>query len=197
MFNLIALIIAIAAAYALGSVNTAIIYCKFMGLEDPRKQGSNNPGATNVMRMAGKQAAAIILVADVAKGFIAVLIGRVLGLDGFMLGMVAVAATTGHMFPFLFEFKGGKGVATAFGAVLGITLVGAILLVVIWAVVAYMWRYVSLASMCAAAASPLVLLFTSGAGFFIPLALLAALIVWRHMDNIKRLQEGSESKLEL
>ncbi len=104
-------------AYLLGSISSAILICKVAGLPDPRKNGSHNPGATNVLRIGGRWAALAVLICDILKGMLPVWAGYYLGLTQFELGMVALGACLGHIFPIFFQFKGGKGVATAFGAI--------------------------------------------------------------------------------
>lgn len=194
---MIMMIILAAIAYALGSINTAVIVCKLMGLKDPRSEGSKNPGATNVLRMAGKQAAAIVLAADFFKGVIAVWLAKMVGLDGFALGIVGLAATAGHIFPAFFEFKGGKGVATCLGACFGISMPVGLLLLIIWGAVAYVKKFASLASIVACGAAPVLIIFSGQRGAFLGIAAMAVLVVWRHMENIERLKSGSETKLDI
>ncbi len=190
-------IIAIVVAYLLGSLSMSILLSKLMNFPDPRTQGSGNAGATNILRTVGKHQAAVVLAGDVLKGLLAVLIGRMLGVDGFMLGLVAVAAVVGHIFPLYFKFKGGKGVATMMGAVLGLSLIVAVIIVVIWAVLAYFTKYVSLGSLAAAACAPVFLLIFSQPAYVIPAIIIAALIFWKHKDNIQRLRSGTENKTNL
>jgi len=192
---LILLIIFIAIAYALGSINTAILVCKAMNLGDPRTEGSQNPGATNVLRLAGKRAAMITLVADGAKGFIPVILARMLGVDGFMLGLVAIAAMLGHIYPAFFGFKGGKGVATGLGAILGLSFLVGLIAIAVWIVLAALTRYASLASLASFAVALVLSLFAS-VGYFVPVAIMTGLAVWRHWDNIQRLQSGNENKMD-
>lgn len=189
-------IIFAAIAYALGSVNTATIICKLMGYPDPSTEGSKNPGATNVLRVAGKQAAAIVLVADFLKGTIPVWFGVALGLSPFGLGLIALAATAGHIFPAFFNFKGGKGVATGLGAIFGISFFVGVVSIIAWVAVVYLKKIVSLASLIAIATATLLILFVAP-GAFIPVVGIAALVGWRHMDNIERLKSGTENKIEL
>lgn len=189
-------LIAIIIAYLLGSVSTAILISKILKTPDPRTAGSGNAGATNILRIAGKQQAAIVLAGDAAKGLIAVWFGHLLNVQGFMLGMVGFAAVVGHVFPLYFGFKGGKGVATAIGAVLGLSLISGILMAAAWGAVAFTMRYASLASLVAVVLAPVFLLIFAKAAFFMPAALIAALIVWKHKDNITRLQNKTESKIE-
>lgn len=183
-------------AYLIGSLSSAIIVCKVMNLPDPRTQGSNNPGATNVLRIGGKEAALITLIGDVFKGLLPVLLASVLDVSDFALGLIACAALVGHIFPVFFKFQGGKGVATAFGALLALSwIVGAALLVT-WLVVAVIFRYSSLAALVAAVCAPIyVALFTHHYGYLVPVIAIVALLIWRHWQNIQRLRAGTESKI--
>lgn len=137
-------------AYLLGSLSSAIIVCKAFGLPDPRSQGSKNPGATNVMRIGGKKLAVLVLVGDVLKGVVAVLLAKTLGLSGELLAAAGFAVFLGHCFPVFFSFKGGKGVATAMGALLALSPFIAGLTFLVWLIVFAVFRYSSLAAMTAA-----------------------------------------------
>lgn len=189
-------LIAIVIAYLLGSLSSAIIVSKIFKTADPRTEGSGNAGATNVLRIAGKKQAALVMVGDILKGLIAVWIGHLFHIHAFWLGLVAFAAVVGHVFPVYFGFKGGKGVATAIGATLGLSLLPGILMAVAWGAVALVTRYSSLASIIAVILAPIFLLIFAKVAFFIPSALIAALIIWKHKDNIKRLQNKTETKIE-
>jgi acyl phosphate:glycerol-3-phosphate acyltransferase len=191
------LIIAIIIAYLLGSIATSIILAKIQKRPDPRSQGSGNAGATNVLRNSGKTSAAIVLVGDALKGWLAVVIARLLHLDGAALGIVAIAVIVGHMFPVFFKFKGGKGVATYFGTLLAISILGFIIAVVIWAATALLTRYASLASIISAVASSIILIFLHHATAFIPMLIAALLITWMHRTNINKLKNGTENKIRL
>ena len=138
-------LIMIIAAYLLGSISSAVLICRVTRLPDPRTVGSNNPGATNVLRIGGKAAAASVLLCDMLKGTIPVWLGYFLDIDPIILGVVAIAACLGHMYPIFFHFKGGKGVATALGAIapIGLDLTGMIMGT--WLLVAFLFRYSSLA----------------------------------------------------
>lgn len=188
-------LIAIIIAYLLGSVSSAIVVSKVFKTPDPRTEGSGNAGATNVLRIAGKHQAAIVLAGDILKGLIAVLIGHLLHVAGFKLGIVGLAAVLGHVFPLYFGFKGGKGVATAIGVTLGLSFISGILMAAVWGVIAFVFRYSSLASLVAVVLAPIFLLIFSHGAYFIPSVLIAALIVWKHKDNITRLQNKTESKI--
>jgi glycerol-3-phosphate acyltransferase PlsY len=184
-----------AIAYVVGSLNCAILVCKAMKLPDPRVEGSGNPGATNVLRIGNKQAAVFVLIGDVLKGALPVLVAYLIGVEGFMLALIALAAVLGHMFPVFFEFKGGKGVATAFGAMLvltpGVTIFG----LIVWVGIVFVTRYISLASVITPVVASVLILFLH-IPYFLPIAVMAGLIIWRHKDNIDRLKAGTENKFE-
>lgn len=188
-------ILSLAIAYLLGSVPCAILVAKLLKLPDPRQEGSGNAGATNTLRLHGKKPALFVLGGDFLKGFIAVLIASMIGVTGGLLGLVALAVVLGHVFPVFFKFKGGKGVATAAGAFLVLSFGITLLLMIIFAAIVYFTRYVSLASLIAVVAAPILFLFAVPAMAF-PALLVAALIVWKHSDNIERLRAGTESKIE-
>lgn len=190
-------IICIIIAYLLGSINTSILLSKIMKFPDPRTGGSGSAGATNVLRTIGKNQAAIVLIGDIIKGLLAVWIGRIFGVYGFMLGLVAFAAVVGHVFPVFFKFKGGKGVATGFGAILALSLWAGILALAVWVAVAFFFRYSSLASLAATVSAPIFLLIFGKFTFVIPAILIALLIIWKHLPNIDRLRAGTESKINL
>lgn len=181
-------------AYLLGSLNSAILVSKLMGLADPRQQGSGNPGATNVLRSGNKVAAAIVLIGDVLKGAIPVLLASMLSVHGFLLGMIGFAAVAGHVFPLFFRFEGGKGVATTMGVIFSLSLgLGLVTLLILVLIVAFT-RYVSLGSICAVIAAPLLALFSNHAAYFVPLMLITALVLLRHRENMVRLRDGIENK---
>lgn len=194
-YLLIALVI---LAYLLGSVATAIITCKIMGLPDPRTVGSNNPGATNVLRYGGKKAAAITLLGDLLKGLIPVLIGRLLHMNYNELIAIGIGAFLGHLYPLYYDFKGGKGVATAIGVFLGVNIWGGLAFVATWLVMAKGFKISSLAALIATALSPLYFWYftqhhplpTLGVAF------IAVLIFWRHRSNIRNLLSGKEDKIQ-
>ena len=185
-------------AYLAGSVSSAIIVCKLMGLADPRTTGSNNPGATNVLRIGGKRAAIIALLGDVLKGLLPVLVAMQFVSSPIVLACVGLGAFLGHLFPLYFGFKGGKGVATAVGVFIGLSWQLAIALFCIWIIVALLSRYSSLAALSAAAFAPIVVYFQNGAISYIVLGLIIAVFLfWRHRSNIQRLIAGTESKIRL
>lgn len=185
-------------AYLLGSVSAAIVVCKIMGLPDPRTEGSRNPGATNVMRLGGKKAAAITLAGDLIKGLIPVLIARGLGAEDHILAAVGLAAFLGHLYPIFFGFHGGKGVATALGVLLGISWPVALAVLGTWLLMAKLFKISSLSALTAAVMAPVFMWrLENDSAVFLTLALvLATLLLWRHRSNIKRLLEGSEGKIK-
>jgi acyl phosphate:glycerol-3-phosphate acyltransferase len=187
-------ILMILGAYLAGSISSAVLVCRLRGLPDPRTNGSGNPGATNVLRIGGLSSAAMVLLFDMLKGAIPSYISYKLGLDSVYLGLVAVAACLGHIFPIFFAFKGGKGVATAFGAMAPIGEDLALFLLVTWLVFALITRYSSVAAIIAASLAPIYTWWLDER-FTIPVAMLSVLIVIRHKDNIHRLWTGEETKL--
>jgi glycerol-3-phosphate acyltransferase PlsY len=187
-------ILMLATAYLLGSISSAIVVCRLFGLGDPRLAGSGNPGATNVLRIGGKFLALLVLTFDILKGTVPVWGCYFLGFEPMMLGLVGIAACVGHIFPLFFGFKGGKAVATAFGAMLPIGLEQSLLLIGIWLVVAALSGYSSLAAIISVSLSPLLTWFIKPA-YTLPVAMLALLIIVRHKDNILKLTKGQESKI--
>jgi len=189
-------IILIIAGYLLGSVSCAIIVCKLMALPDPRTQGSNNPGATNVLRFGGKKAAAIVLIGDMAKGVVPVLIAHGLAVDSLTLGAVGFAAFIGHLYPVFFGLKGGKGVATAFGVYLAVHWLTGVLVLVTWLVVAKVFKISSVAGLIASAAAPILLwTFTQDINLVSFAAVMAVILTWRHRSNIQNLISGTEDNI--
>jgi acyl phosphate:glycerol-3-phosphate acyltransferase len=192
-------------AYCIGSLSFAVIVSKLMGLNDPRTYGSKNPGATNVLRSGSKSAAIITLVLDALKGFIPVVLVKVWGPDGGLgdgtLGLVALAAFLGHVFPVFFKFKGGKGVATAAGVLFGVHWVLGLACVASFLIILYFSRYVSLASIAVAGFAPFYYLFGDRVAWYTSKPVLMAIFVMsvmlaiRHRENINRLLAGTESKL--
>ncbi|OGT41520.1 MAG: glycerol-3-phosphate acyltransferase [Gammaproteobacteria bacterium RIFCSPHIGHO2_12_FULL_40_19] len=191
------LLVAIVFAYLIGSISCAIIFSNIFKIPDPRSEGSGNAGATNVLRIGGKKQAAMVLIGDLLKGTIAVWIGDLFfHLVGFKLGLVGFAAIIGHVYPLYFGFKGGKGVATAMGVTLGLSFISGVLMAAAWAAIALTTRYSSLASLVAVILAPVFLLIFSSGGYFFPAVFMAALIIYKHKDNIARLQNKTESKIE-
>jgi acyl phosphate:glycerol-3-phosphate acyltransferase len=204
-------VVCIALAYLLGSVAFAVLVSRAMGLSDPRTFGSHNPGATNVLRSGSKAAAVATLLLDALKGYVPVWLvlanAQALGLGGnagpvaSWAALAGLAAFLGHLYPLFFGFKGGKGVATAVGVVLGLDPLLGLSCLATFLVLVYFSRYVSLASMVAAAFAPFYWLFgnqvmwQASAGSAICLVLMALLLVWRHRANVSRLLAGTESRL--
>lgn len=182
-------------AYLLGSLSSAIIVCRLFGLPDPRTLGSGNAGTTNVMRIGGKSAAILTLIGDVLKGAIAVLLARLFNIHGAALGFIAVFAFLGHIFPVFFQFKGGKGVATAIGALIILAPQVALVILITWLLVLVFSRYSSLASLVSAILAPIYTLLFSDFSYFIPVLIMSLILIWKHQDNIKRLRAGTESKV--
>ncbi|WP_218312941.1 glycerol-3-phosphate 1-O-acyltransferase PlsY [Alteromonas antoniana] len=192
---MIALIILMTAtAYLFGSLSSAVVICQLYRLPDPRNAGSGNPGATNVFRLGGKIPAILVLIMDILKGTIPVYGSYFLGIEPLYLGIIAIAACLGHIFPLYFGFKGGKGVATAFGAMLPIGLDLAGLLIFTWIAVVFVTGFSSLGAIVAVALAPLFTFFIKPL-YTLPVAMLSILIIARHKDNIIRLLSRNESKV--
>lgn len=187
-------LIMIISAYLLGSISSAVLICRLLRLPDPRHMGSNNPGATNVLRIGGKKAAIAVLLCDMLKGTIPVWGSYYLGIDPILLGLVAIAACLGHMYPIFFHFKGGKGVATALGAIAPIGLDLTALIILTWVSVAFLFRYSSLAALVTVLLAPFYTWLIKPQ-YTLPVAMLCCLIVFRHHQNIKRLLAGTEPKV--
>ena len=186
----------IISAYLLGSISSAILICKLMRLPDPRTTGSNNPGATNVLRIGGKKAAALVLLGDAAKGFIPVLIARMLGCDEFTQALVLFAAFMGHLFPVFFQFEGGKGVATTIGGLIAFSSWLAVLWGATWLLVAALFRYSSLSALVATCLLPFYAWMLSQSIAVITIfSILSLILLYRHKSNIKKLCLGQEKKL--
>ncbi|MEK6731844.1 MAG: glycerol-3-phosphate 1-O-acyltransferase PlsY [Pseudomonadota bacterium] len=188
-------IIAITVAYLIGSISSGVIISKYFKQIDPREAGSGSSGATNVLRLAGNKAALITLGLDVAKGLVAVLLARLFLITGLELGVVVLAVVAGHVYPVFFKFKGGKGVATAWGAILVVSPMLGIVTAVTWAAIAFIFRYSSLASLIATVLTPVYALFFAPVIYFLALIPVALLIIWTHWDNIERLRNKTEPKL--
>ncbi|CEG58591.1 glycerol-3-phosphate 1-O-acyltransferase PlsY [Legionella fallonii] len=188
----------VALGYLMGSFCSAVIVCRLFGLPDPREEGSKNPGATNVLRLAGKQYAALVMLADLLKGTIPVLIAKVFEADAVTVSFTALAAVVGHMYPVFFEFKGGKGVATAIGALLGFYFIIGVMVAITWLLIAKFSRYSSLASITAIGLSPFYTLLLIGRQDILPpLFIMVILILFKHRNNITRLIDGVEPKIKL
>jgi glycerol-3-phosphate acyltransferase PlsY len=195
MFTL-ALIALLISAYFLGSVPFAVVTSRLLGLQDPRSYGSGNPGATNVLRSGNKTAAALTLLGDCCKGWLAVWAAGALGFEPAFAALAGLAAFIGHIFSFFLHFNGGKGVATAFGVLLGIAPLPAFFSLGVWLLVALVSRYSSAAAIAAAITAPIVIYLNT---YKPPLALvmlvISAILVWRHSFNIHRLLAGTEEKI--
>jgi glycerol-3-phosphate acyltransferase PlsY len=188
-------IILVVLAYLFGSINFAIIACKLAGLPDPRSQGSKNPGATNVLRVGGKKLAAAVAVGDALKGVLPVIIAHFFNQDGFCLALVALAAVLGHMYPVFFRFQGGKGVATALGAVMALSWFVGILVLLTWGAIALIFRWSSLASLLSLVLMLFYISWFASTTMLLPLIIMVALILYRHRANIGRLLKGTEPKI--
>ena len=196
---------AVVLAYLMGSLSFAVIVSRVMGLKDPRSYGSHNPGATNVLRSGSKKAAIATLLLDGFKGWLPVVLvkwfGKDYGLDDAVVAAVGFAAFLGHLFPVFFKFKGGKGVATAAGVLLGIDWLLGLATLLTWVIVAYFSRYSSLASIASAAFAPLFYLLCDRIEWYAERSILLAifmisvLLVIRHSENINKLVSSKESKL--
>ena len=188
------------AAYLLGSLSFAVIVSRLMGLHDPRSYGSGNPGATNVLRSGNKLAAVLTLLLDALKGFVPVWcvaqFGAAYGLEEGTMALVGMAAFLGHLWPVFFKFEGGKGVATAAGVLFGFNPLLGLATLATWAIVAFFFRYSSLASIVSALFAPFyqVLIWGGGAVAWATVAM-GLMLVWRHSANIQKLLKGTESRL--
>jgi len=192
--------ILVLCAYLIGSLSFAVIVSKLMGLADPRTYGSNNPGATNVLRTGNKKAAALTLLGDAFKGWLAVFLAQLaaprLGLGDQAIALCAVAATLGHMWPIFFGFKGGKGVATALGILLALNAWMGLGLLAIWLFMAKVVKISSLSALIAAVCAPAFAWFLlPGQGYFLAVCTIALLLIVRHKQNILGLLQGKEGKI--
>jgi glycerol-3-phosphate acyltransferase PlsY len=198
-------ILAAIAGYLIGSLSFAVIVSRTMGLNDPRTFGSKNPGATNVLRSGNKSAAIATLLLDAAKSWLPVMLvkwyGKPYGMEDGTMAMVGLAAFVGHLYPLFFGFVGGKGVATAFGVLLGLQPILGLATGATWLIVAYFFRYSSLASLTAAVFVPVYYIFGDGVawylnkGVLLALSVMSQLLIYRHVENISRLIKGTESRI--
>ena len=198
-------VLAVLAAYLLGSLSFAVIVSRAMGLNDPRTYGSKNPGATNVLRSGSKAAAVVTLLLDAVKGWLPVVLvrwfGEPWGLGDFTLALVGLAAFLGHLWPVFFRFEGGKGVATALGVLVGVSGWLGLATALTWVIIAFFFRYSSLASLVAAVFAPVYYLLVDGVVWYAEgtiaasMVVMALLLAWRHKENIQRLMAGKESRL--
>lgn len=184
------------AGYVAGSISTAIITCKLMGLKDPRGVGSNNPGATNVLRYGGKKAAIITLVGDMLKGLLPVLTVQQLQADVIAIAITATGAFLGHLYPLFFKFKGGKGVATFFGVLLGFNAMAGLSALTVWLLTAALFKLSALAALISALAAPFIILYFTGSEILVSTtAAITILLYWRHRSNIQNILNGTEDKI--
>ena len=182
-------------AYLAGSLSTAIIVCRAMGLGDPRSGGSGNPGATNVLRLGGKLPAALTLLGDALKGFLPVVIASLVSSHSPTIALVGIAAFLGHLYPVFFDFRGGKGVATALGVLLGLhPAVGALALLT-WLATSLTFRKSSLAALLTFLLVPIYLLTDGAQVFAMAFVLIGALLFYTHRQNIQRLLDGTEPEI--
>ena len=198
-------VLAILLGYLLGSLSFAVIISRIMGLSDPRTYGSKNPGATNVLRSGNRAAAALTLLLDAAKGWLAVMLadwlGRPYGLQEGSMALTGLAAFVGHVYPVFFRFAGGKGVATALGVLLGISPLLGLATAATWLLVAWLFRYSSLAALIAALMAPAYYVLGEGLAWYInarvmlALSAMSVLLLYRHAENISRLVRGTESRM--
>lgn len=188
--------LALVIGYAFGCIPFAVISSRIFGLADPRTYGSGNPGATNVLRSGNRKAAILTLLGDALKGCVAVWVVRALGMGDTTALLAGVAAFVGHVFPATLGFRGGKGVATAAGVMLVAVPPAGVIALGIWVGVAAITRYSSLAALLAACSAPITgLLYTGSAVVCGAFAAMAGLLIWRHAENIRRLMNGSESRI--
>lgn len=190
----IILILGVIGAYLLGSISSAILVCKVLRLPDPRLEGSKNPGATNVLRLGGKFPAALVLIGDIAKGWLPVMLIKLVTANPWIISAVLFAAIVGHIYPIFFQFKGGKGVATAVGGILGLSLTLGGIFIFTWLGVFALTRYSSLSALIAISAVPFFAWGFLDKRYVVVLTLIALMTLWRHRSNIQRLLRGQEGK---
>jgi glycerol-3-phosphate acyltransferase PlsY len=196
MQTALAPLLAIFAAYLLGSISFAMIAAKLFGLADPRSYGSGNPGATNVLRSGNKKAALFTLIGDALKGWVAVFVAQQMGFSDSVIGLVALAVFFGHLFPIFLKFKGGKGVATAAGVLFALDPLIGLAVMGTWLLVAFVSRYSSLAALLAAALAPLYTALIHGTnGQILVISIIAMTLIGKHWQNLQRLLAGQESKI--
>ena len=190
----------VVAAYLLGSISFAIVVSQLLALPDPRSYGSKNPGATNVLRSGSRAAAALTLLGDAGKGWLAVWLASVLagssGAEGFAAPLAGLAVFAGHLFPVFHRFRGGKGVATAAGVLLGLNAWLGLATIGTWIVIVLFFRISSLAALAAALFAPLYAWWLFGLRPVLPVVVvIAGLLAWRHRANIGRLLAGTEPRI--
>jgi glycerol-3-phosphate acyltransferase PlsY len=184
------------AGYLIGSISAAIITCKLMGLEDPRRVGSNNPGATNVLRHGGKKAAIITLIGDMLKGLVPVIAVTAAEPAAAAIALTGLGAFLGHLFPLYYGFKGGKGVATYFGVLLGFSWLAGLGALLVWLLTAFISKISSLSALVSALCAPFILWQLSHSmELTATLGLMTALLYWRHRSNVQNIITGKEHKI--
>ena len=189
--------IVVALAYLLGSVSSAIIVCRLMGLPDPRTEGSNNPGATNVLRIGGKKAAALTLAGDTLKGVIPMLACHALGVSALVFALAGLAVFLGHLYPVFFGFRGGKGVATALGVQFGLAWQIGAAVGLVWLAMAKLVNISSLSALVAMALAPVaVWVFWPAPELIAMQIVMSAILFWRHRSNIRNLLSGTEGRIK-
>ena len=189
----LASVLVILLGYLLGSISAAILVCRALGRTDPRTSGSRNPGATNVLRVAGRDAAALTLAGDLLKGVLAVLLARAVTPEPTVWALAGAAAFLGHLYPVFFGFRGGKGVATALGVLLAATPFAGLLAVVTWCLAFAVARISSVGALAAFALAPFYVAWvTASASMAVIAAIISILLFWRHRSNIARLLGHSE-----
>lgn len=194
MTELVFVPIFVIGAYLLGSISFGIIMSQLFGLPDPRTVGSGNPGATNVLRSGKKIAAALTLIGDTGKGWLAVWLAFHYAVEPWLACLIALSVFLGHLYPIYYGFKGGKGVATALGILLALSPWVGLCALVTWVVTFAIWRYSSLAALIAAGLAPIyVIIFLDYKGFMVTSVLLSLLLFWRHRGNIRKLAQGNEA----
>jgi glycerol-3-phosphate acyltransferase PlsY len=183
-------------SYFTGSISVAIIICKLLKLDDPRTHGSNNPGATNVLRIGGKKAAAIVLIGDALKGILPILIAQYLEFSAFNITLIALAAFLGHVYPVFYKFKGGKGVATFIGSLFAIHYLVGLCFALTWIFVAKILKVSSLAALTATLLTPIYFyLFTSNLNSTLVISFICLYVFYTHRSNIKRIISGTEKSI--
>jgi glycerol-3-phosphate acyltransferase PlsY len=188
--------LSVGLSYLLGSLSSAIIVCRIGGYPDPRSLGSGNPGATNVLRIAGRRAAALTLAGDLLKGLMPLALGHWLRMSDGTLAVMGLAAFLGHLYPVFFGFRGGKGVATFIGVLYGLAWQAGLAFMGLWLAVAGLFRYSSLAALVAASLSPIaVALVHPSPPYIVAVTAMAGVILWRHRSNIRNLMAGTERKI--
>ena len=184
------------AGYLFGSISAAIITCKLMGLKDPRSVGSNNPGATNVLRHGGKKAAIITLIGDMLKGLIPVIAVSIIEPAAAAVAITGLGAFLGHIYPAYYGFRGGKGVATYYGVLYGFSWIAGLSAALVWILSALIWKLSSLSALIAALCAPFFLWWISGSiELTATLSLMTLLLYWRHRSNIRNIIEGKENRI--